>query len=71
MDTLRRGYIWRIGDGKKVIIWEDSWIPPSLTKKVLTVRGNNLLSRVCDLIDPTTGVWDSEMVNQMFWEVDV
>ena len=71
VDTLRRGYIWRIGDGEKVNIWEDSWIPQSPTRKVLTIRGNNLITRVCDLIDPATGDWDSQLVNLTFWEVDV
>ena len=40
--TFKRGAIWRIGDGQKVNIWEDSWIPQSPTKKVLTIRGSNL-----------------------------
>ena len=51
--------------------WEDSWIPQSPTKKVLTIRGSNLISRVCDLIDPVTGDWDIHFVNQTFWNVDV
>lgn len=50
--------------------WEDALIPQSLSEKVITNRGNHLLSRVCDLIDPSIGDWDEELVNQTFWHVD-
>jgi hypothetical protein len=26
-ELLREGLIWRIGDGKKVDVWTDNWIP--------------------------------------------
>lgn len=59
VETFRRGYIWN-----------DPWIPQSASKMILTVRGNNLLSRVSDLIDPGSGDWDEQLVRQTFWPVD-
>ena len=66
VEPLRRGYRWRIGYGEKLNIWEDSWIPRSPTKKVLTIQGNNLISQVYDLTDPVTRDWDAQLVNQRF-----
>lgn len=71
VETLRHGYIWRVGDGEQIKIWEDPWIPQSPSRKVISPRGNNILSRVSDLIDPTTGHWDEQLVMKTFWHVDV
>ena len=70
VEVLKIGHIWRVGDGTKIKIWKDEWIPQSPTRKVLTTHGNHLLSRVCDLIDPMTGDWDEQLVRQTFWQVD-
>jgi hypothetical protein len=38
---------------------------------VATPRGHCILSRVHELIDPTTGDWDEVLIREKFWEVDV
>jgi hypothetical protein len=55
VNTLKHGYIWRVGDGEKINIWRDAWIPNSPSRMIITPRGNQLLSKVSDLIDPATG----------------
>ena len=40
------------------------------SRRVITPRGGNLLTKVSELIDPTTGKWDMELVNDMFWDED-
>ena len=70
INTFKRGAIWRIGDGSQVNIWSDPWIAESADGRVVTPRGANLLSKVADLIDPVTGVWDQELVMDTFWQVD-
>jgi hypothetical protein len=37
----------------------------------ITPRGQTLITRVADLIDPTTGDWDHVLVRDVFWEEDV
>jgi hypothetical protein len=37
---------------------------------VLTPKGQNIYTKVSDLIDPYTNSWDVELVNQTLWEVD-
>jgi len=59
-----------VGDGSQINILEDHWIPGSHNLKVLTPRESNLLSKIEDLIDPTTGNWDENLVKGLFWEVD-
>ena len=46
-------------------------IPRGFTRRVITPRGQNILSRVSELIDPYTGSWDHELLEQTFWEEDV
>ena len=71
VNTLKHGYIWRVGDGEKINIWMDAWIPNAPSRMIITPRGNQLLSKVSDLIDPATGHWDVPLVEQTFWPIDV
>lgn len=41
------------------------------TRKPVTPREGNTLSLVADPIDPMTGQWDSDLLNQLFWPEDV
>ena len=40
VEALKIGYIWRVGDGAKIKIWDDEWIPQSRSRKVITARDN-------------------------------
>jgi hypothetical protein len=62
--------IWRVGDGDQINIWKDLWIPTSPTRKIYTPRGSILLNKVSDLINPSTGWWDEELIRELFWSVD-
>ena len=70
VETLKREHICRVGDGAQVKIWEDSWIPRSPSRKIITPKGKHLPSRVSDLIDPASGYWDEQVVTQTFWHMD-
>jgi hypothetical protein len=70
VQCLKKGSVWRIGDGQKVNIWEDAWISGSFNRKVLTPRGNCLLSHVNELIDPISYQCDEELVRDHFWTID-
>ena len=71
LECFKQGYIWRVGDGSKINIWEDKWIPNSPNLKVQTMRGRNIITRVNELIDPLTGQWDVDLVSSIFSSVDV
>ena len=46
-------------------------IPQSPSRLPVSRRGHQVLSKVADLIDPTTIQWDIQLVEQTFWPVDV
>jgi hypothetical protein len=71
LQTFGRGHIWRIGSGAKVNIWQDHWIPSSPTRKVFTPRGQIVLTRVEEIINPVhTNMWDDEIIRDYFLKVD-
>ena len=51
-------------------IWNDEWIPKSASRKVITRRGENILTKVCDPIDPSTNQWDEHLIDLTFWPFD-
>ena len=55
IQTFKRGCIWRVGKGSHINIWNDPWIPSSVTRKLITHRGETMLSKVDELINPYTG----------------
>lgn len=71
VQVLRSGVIWRVGNREKINIWRDPWVPRGVTRAIITSKGRNILSKVAELIDPSTGEWDVELLNQTFWEEDV
>ena len=39
LQCFKKGYIWRVGDGTQINIWDDHWIPGSHNLKILMPRG--------------------------------
>ena len=66
LNALRNGLIWRVGNGEKIRIWDDPWIPAGITRRPRTPRGTTLLTKVAELIDPNTGTWDVQLVKDLF-----
>lgn len=71
LECFKLGYIWRVGDGTEINIWEDNWIPGSHNLKIQTRRGNNLVTRVNELINPVDFTWDEQLIRSIFWGIDV
>jgi ribonuclease HI len=70
IQTFNRGCIWRVGDGSQIDIWHDSWIPNNHDGLVISPRGNIVLSKVEELINPITGSWDEELIRENFLSID-
>ena len=69
--VLKEGIIWRIGDGSRVHIWNDPWIPRGDTRKPSTPVGDCPLGLVAELIDVELGLWNPELIAQYFHADDV
>ena len=66
-ETIERGSRWITGNGKKVNIWRDRWIPTPNTFKVVSPRCHiQGLDRVEQLIDKELGLWDAALVKSTF-----
>ena len=60
-----------MGPGTQINIWDDMWIPSSPNRKLMTRRGNIVYTKVSKLIDGELNMWDEELLNDLFWPVDV
>jgi hypothetical protein len=69
--TFKRGYVWRVGNGEKINMWQDPWIPSSPDRKLITPRGASIYTKVSDLIDPVSEQWDEEVLRSLLSPVDV
>src|SRR5438128_1164129 len=64
--VLKEGMIWRIGDGLRVHIWSDPWLPRGDTRKPSTPVDDCPLEMVAELIDAESGMWNRELIAQYF-----
>ena len=68
-DVIQRGARWRVGNGKKIRVWQDHWLPrkhPPLLSICPLADFED--STVDILIDPQTRQWNVEMVEGLFNE---
>lgn len=65
-EVIKKGAIWRIGDGKFVDIWVDRWLPRKYSPRVLSSRRDELTdSKVCSLIDRDQKQWKTEVLENI------
>ena len=60
---------WRVGDGKSIIVYNDSWIPELPSGRV--VSSFSSLGRdigVAELINRATGSWHVNLIEFFFWK---
>jgi hypothetical protein len=69
LELLKKGAIYRVGNGADIKVWRDNWIPRQSYMKVLTPKGNNRLRRVAELLDDNHN-WKVDLVRQVFRAVD-
>ena len=64
---IEKGLRWSIGNGKKVNIWKDRWLPTPVSFKVCNPRrqGSNV-EMVANLLDCENGIWDANKVKDTF-----
>jgi hypothetical protein len=61
--------LWRINTGEKVKIWRDNWIPRG-SLKPMGKASRNRWKWVSDLIEPTTKMWNEDLIRKIFYPPD-
>ena len=68
---IQRGMRWQVGDGNKIWVWHDKWVPRPSTYKVITaekLESSNAL--VCELINRATKEWNKDKLDRWFLPED-
>lgn len=70
LELLKKGPIWRVGNGQSIRIWRDPWIPRPPSFKLISPKRRCRLRFVSELIDHH-GVWKLDVLNQYFLPMDI
>lgn len=65
MDLVKDGYVWRVGNGKRV--WRDKWVPsPSSYQIQIPINKLESNDTVDALIDKENKTWKKEVIDAVF-----
>lgn len=70
LELLKKGIIWRVGNGKSNLIQRDQWIPRKNGLKVATFKRRARLRWVNQLLVPGGKEWNVSLVKQLFHDFD-
>ena len=66
-DIVERGLRWNIGNGRKVNVWKDRWLPTPDSFKVVSPKSQGaMVERVEHLLDSDRKAWDINNVKNTF-----
>ena len=61
---IQRGMRWQVGDGNRIRVWHDRWIPrPSTHKVIITENPQFSNALVCELINRATNEWNKGLID--------
>ena len=67
LEVIRKGTRWRVGNGKRIHLWEDKWLPTPTTHKVIsTLRVFDDFPMVLSFIDENSKWWKLDLVKSLF-----
>jgi hypothetical protein len=70
LELLKKGIIWRIGDGRTVRCWRDPWIPRVGSRRPLSDQGTCRFTRVASFL-LADGTWNEELLRRYMIQEDV
>lgn len=70
---LEKGIRYRVGNGASISIWRDPWLEDDGSFKIITTRpaSPNCPSKVAELIDTSTHMWDETLIRELVWPIPV
>jgi hypothetical protein len=70
LDLLKKGIIWRVGNGENIRVWRDPWIPRATEYHPISQQGRCRHRWVSDFLAPD-GTWNEQLLNRWFHQIDV
>jgi hypothetical protein len=70
LELVKKGIIWRVGNGASIRAWRDPWIPRVAHHRPITAQGHCRYRWVADFMRPD-GTWDIVKLGQFFAHEDV
>ena len=71
LEVIRKGTRRRMGNGKRIHIWEDKWLPTLTIHKVIsTPRDFDDFLMVLSLIDENSKWWKPDLVKSLFLHLE-
>lgn len=68
---LNKGCCWRVGNGQKIKIWGDNWLPTHNGLKIISQNINNpIIVLVKDLLEGTPPKWNKSLIEATFLPID-
>lgn len=70
LELLKKGLVWRVGDGSQIRIWRDLWLPKPHSYRPMSNRGSCRLRRVAELLTED-GEWRMDVLQRHFSTMDI
>ncbi|XBI48822.1 hypothetical protein VPH35_112485 [Triticum aestivum] len=70
LELVKKGVIWRVGNGVKIHTWHDPWLPRPYSFRPITPKEICLFNRVSDFLDGN-GAWKQDRLREFFWPMDI
>lgn len=70
LELLKKGLIWRIGDGRQIKIWRSQWVAHGENPVILQKKAWNRLKYVHELMLPETKTWNEPLIRHIVQEND-
>ena len=65
-DVIKKGAVWRVGDGESIKIWEHNWLLDLLNSRVVSPQTNTDIFYVKDSFMARRRVWDRGLMDGFF-----
>jgi hypothetical protein len=70
LDLLKKGIIWRVGNGANIRVWRDRWIPRATEYHPISQQGRCRHRWVADFL-ASDGTWNEQLLNRWFHRIDM
>jgi hypothetical protein len=70
LELLKKGIIWRVGNGADIRVWRDPWIPRESGRLPRSVQGRCRFRWVSDFLQ-ADGTWNIQRLSQYFGDEDM